>query len=49
MILIFKIFCTGFGIGKIPLFPGTLASLSILPVIWIIKKNITIEIFLYFF
>ena len=49
MILFFKIFCTGLGIGKIPLFPGTLASLSILPVIWIIKKNITIEMFLIFF
>ncbi len=46
MILISKIFCTGLGIGKIPFFPGTLASLSILPVIWVIKKNQPIEFFL---
>ena len=46
MILISKIFCTGFGVGKIPFFPGTLASLSILPIIWVIKNNQSIEFFL---
>ena len=46
MILISKIFCTGFGVGKIPFFPGSLASLSILPIIWIIKKNQSVDFFL---
>jgi len=46
MILISKIFCTGFGVGKIPFFPGTLASLSILPIIWVIKNNQSTEFFL---
>ena len=46
MILISKIFCTGFGIGKIPFFPGSLASLSILPIVWIIKINQSFEFFL---
>lgn len=46
MILISKIFCTGFGVGKIPFFPGSLASLSILPIIWVIKKNQSTEFFL---
>ena len=46
MILISKIFCTGFGVGKIPFFPGSLASLSILPIIWIIKNNQSTEFFL---
>ena len=43
MILISKIFCTGFGVGKIPFFPGSLASLSILPIIWVIKNNQSTE------
>ena len=46
MILFSRVICTGFGIGKIPFFPGTLASISILPIIWIIKKNISLDIFL---
>tara|TARA_B100000530_G_C15644569_1_gene363712 strand:- start:128 stop:568 length:441 start_codon:yes stop_codon:yes gene_type:complete len=46
MILISKIICTGFGIGKSPFFPGTLASFSILPIVWIMKKNLTFDIFL---
>ena len=46
MILISKIFCTGFGVGKIPFFPGSLASLSILPIIWVIKKNQSTEFIL---
>ena len=46
MILISKIICTGFGIGKIPFIPGTLASMSILPVVWIIKKNLSLDFFI---
>ena len=37
-------FCTGFGIGFFPFFPGTIASLAILPVIWFVKINFTLEI-----
>ena len=37
-------FCTGFGIGFFPFFPGTIASLAILPVIWFIKLNFSLEI-----
>ena len=37
-------FCTGFGIGFFPLFPGTIASLAILPVIWFVKLNFSLEI-----
>ena len=37
-------FCTGFGIGFFPLFPGTIASLVILPVIWFVKLNFSLEI-----
>lgn len=52
MILFSKIFCTGFGIGKVPFFSGTLASLSILPFIWIFKiylniNSLLILIFIY--
>ena len=46
MLLISKIFCTGFGVGKIPFFPGSFASLSILPIIWVIKNNQSTEFFL---
>lgn len=31
------IFCTSFGIGYLTKFPGTLASLIILPIIWYLK------------
>ena len=37
-------FCTGFGIGFFPLFPGTIASLVILPVVWFVKLNFSLEI-----
>ena len=37
-------FCSGFGIGFFPLFPGTIASLAILPVIWFVKLNFSLEI-----
>ena len=37
-------FCTGFGIGFFPFFPGTIASLTILPVIWYVKLNFALEI-----
>ena len=37
-------FCTGFGIGFFPFFPGTIASLAILPVIWFVKSNFSLEI-----
>ena len=37
-------FCAGFGIGFFPLFPGTIASLSILPVIWVVKLNFSLEV-----
>ena len=36
-------FCTGFGIGFFPFFPGTIASLAILPVIWFVKSNFSLE------
>ena len=39
-------FCTGFGIGFFPFFPGTIASLAILPVVWSVKLNFTLEIFI---
>ena len=53
MILISNLLCTGFGIGKVPFFPGTLASLSILPLVWFLKQNygiiyFSIFLFLYF-
>ena len=37
-------FCTGFGVGFFPFFPGTIASLIILPVIWFVKMNFSLEI-----
>ena len=37
-------FCAGFGIGFFPLFPGTIASFSILPVIWVVKLNFSLEV-----
>ena len=40
-------FCTGFGIGFFPFFPGTIASLAILPVIWFIKLNFSLEILIF--
>ena len=37
-------FCSGFGVGFFPFFPGTIASLIILPVVWFVKINVTLEI-----
>ena len=37
-------FCTGFGVGNIPLMPGTFASLLTLPFIWLIKSHFSLEI-----
>ncbi len=39
-------FCSGFGVGFFPYIPGTIASLAILPVIWIIKSEISQVFFL---
>ena len=36
---IYKFICSGFGIGYIPLFPGTIASFVILFPIWFFKEN----------
>ena len=36
---IYKFICSGFGIGYIPLFPGTIASFIILFPIWFFKEN----------
>jgi phosphatidylglycerophosphatase A len=36
-------FCTGFGVGFFPFFPGTIASFIILPVVWFIKQNFSLE------
>ena len=48
MILISRLFCTGLGIGNFPFFPGTLASLSILPLVWFFKLNFGTNYFLIF-
>ncbi len=40
-----ELFCTSFGIGYSKIFPGTLASLVILPVVWFLKKKFGINIF----
>ena len=37
-------FCTGFGVGFFPFCPGTIASLIILPVVWFVKINLSLEI-----
>jgi phosphatidylglycerophosphatase A len=40
-------FCSGFGIGFFPIFPGTLASLIILLPIWHIKSQMEITFFFF--
>ena len=40
-------FCTGFGVGFFPFIPGTFASLMVLPLIWFIKVNFTLEILIF--
>ncbi len=44
---ILNFFCSGFGIGYFPFFPGTIASLFILPFLWLLKENFTIS-FIFF-
>ena len=39
-------FCSGLGIGRLKYFPGTIASLSVLPIIWFIKENSSLNLFL---
>ena len=36
---IFKFICSGFGIGYIPIFPGTVASFVILFPVWFFKES----------
>ena len=40
-------FCTGFGVGFFPFFPGTIASFIILPVVWFVKTNSSLEILIF--
>jgi len=40
-------FCTGFGVGFFPFFPGTIASLVILPFVWFVKINFPLEILIF--
>ena len=40
------IFCTSFGTGDSKLFPGTLASLITLPIVWLIKDFFSLNFFL---
>ena len=40
-------FCTGFGIGFFPFFPGTIASLVVLPVVWYVKIKFSLEILIF--
>ena len=51
---IYKFICSGFGIGYIPLFPGTIASFVILFPIWFFKENfetsyLVLLLLIYFF
>ena len=48
MILISRLLCTGLGVGNIPFFPGTLASFSILPIVWFLKQNYGVTYFFIF-
>ena len=41
-----ELFCTSLGIGYTPLFPGTIASLIILPLVWFIKNEFGLSLFL---
>jgi len=45
-------FCSSFGLGYISKFPGTLASIVILPVVWLIKSSFGLSallLFIFFF
>tara|TARA_B100000287_G_C20666076_1_gene791814 strand:- start:2855 stop:3304 length:450 start_codon:yes stop_codon:yes gene_type:complete len=39
-------FCSGFGIGRLKYFPGTIASISVLPIVWVIKENFSLNLFI---
>ena len=41
-------FCSSFGLGYISKFPGTLASIVILPVVWLIKSSFGLSALLFF-
>ena len=41
-------FCSSFGLGYISKFPGTLASIVILPVVWLIKSSFGLSTLLFF-
>ena len=41
-----NLFSSGFGIGNLNYFPGTIASLLILPMVWFIKENIDLNSYL---
>ena len=42
-----NIFTSGFGVGNLKYFPGTLASFFfILPIVWFIKENVDLKYFL---
>jgi phosphatidylglycerophosphatase A len=41
-----NIFTSGFGVGNLKYFPGTVASFFILPIVWFIKENIDLKYFL---
>lgn len=43
---IYKFICSGFGIGYVPFFPGTIASFIILFPIWFFKENFGTNFFL---
>ena len=38
--------CSGLGVGNLSFFPGTLASISVLPLAWIIKNQFSFEFFI---
>ena len=43
-----KFICSGFGIGYIPIFPGTIASFIVLFPIWFLKENFDTSYFVLF-
>ena len=45
---IYKFICSGFGIGYIPIFPGTIASFIVLFPIWFLKENFDTSYFVLF-
>ncbi len=39
--------CSGLGVGNLSFFPGTLASISVLPLAWIIKDRFSFDFFIF--